>query len=154
MVFFFYIAGSLEGMLSFGVPHFDSGDAPGGLTVMVSNSDLPQVNDGSGEPAYEPGRFHLLAFGFYIKLTPLRVMCFSGLFKHGGSPPLSPPGVTCVPWAYRFMTVLYPPEVMLSPGHQLVALAALPDRSLLRLAPEMSLLMYVHSPILPSYLLY
>ncbi|KAF8055699.1 hypothetical protein FPV67DRAFT_1394420, partial [Lyophyllum atratum] len=128
---------SLEGMGGFGIDHFDKDDDEGGLSTMVSNSDVPEEQ--AGQLGYEYGRFHLLAFGFYIKLTPFRIMSFSGLFKHGGSPPLSPAGIAPVPWAYRFMIVLYPPESMLSgAGKQIIGLAALPKGKLFQLPPEMT----------------
>ncbi|KAF8067616.1 hypothetical protein FPV67DRAFT_1365498, partial [Lyophyllum atratum] len=108
---------ALPSMKIFGTEHMDGADDAGGLTSMIANSDIPDD--------YEYGRFHLLAFGCWIKLTPLRIMTFSGLFKHGGSPPLSPKGVSPVPWAYRFMTVLYPPKSMLSgAGNQVIGFAA------------------------------
>ncbi|KAG5337039.1 hypothetical protein C0989_011043 [Termitomyces sp. Mn162] len=78
-------------------------------------------------------------FGFWISLKPLLLMSFSGLFKHGGTPPLSPPGSEPKPWAYRFMSVLYPPRSMISgAGNQSIGFAALPLGNLFELKPEMT----------------
>ncbi|KAG6871201.1 hypothetical protein C0995_007306, partial [Termitomyces sp. Mi166 len=91
---------SLKCMAFFGDDHADFDDDGGGLTTMIANSDVPE--------GYEVGRFHLLSFGFWIQLTWLKLAVFSGLFKHGETPPLSPSGISPESWAYRFMTV-YPP---------------------------------------------
>ncbi|KAG6897807.1 hypothetical protein C0995_010143 [Termitomyces sp. Mi166 len=108
---------SLKCMAFFGDDHADFDDDGGGLTTMIANSDVPED--------YE--------------LTWLKLAVFSGLFKHGETPPLSPSGISPESWAYRFMTVLYPPKSMLSgASNQIIGLAALPKGQLFPLALEMT----------------
>ena len=66
--------------------HTDEGDDEAGLTCMISNSQIPED--------YEPGRFHLFGTGMYVILKPKTASLFSGLGKHGGTPPIAPKGVT------------------------------------------------------------
>ncbi|TFK59911.1 hypothetical protein BDN72DRAFT_719677, partial [Pluteus cervinus] len=123
----------LKGMGFFGSPdgHRDVHDSAGGITIMIANSDIPED--------YECGRFHLLAAGFYVKLTPGAIVGFSGLNKHGGTPPIAPAGKTVPPYAYRMMGVCYPPSSMVSgAGVHSIPLAGLPDNKLLRLGPEIT----------------
>ena len=120
--------------------HTDKKDDAGGQSLMLSLTSLPK-NEG-----YEYGRFHLLAFGVYIVLDPLKLMGFSGLRKHGGTPPLSPPGKAPAPSAYRLMVVLYPPASMLSQSSsQRDGFASLPNNEIFTVAPEMSSVLYDHS---------
>jgi hypothetical protein len=122
----------------YGDGHWDFPDGKGALSTMVCSPDLPDEKDGVVVP-YEYGRLHLLALGFYTKVKPLRMVTFSGLFKHGGTSPLSPPGIEPAPWAYRLTVILYPPEAMISSnGRQLVGFASLPGGKLLSLTPEMT----------------
>ena len=65
--------------------HTDEGDDEAGLTCMISNSWIPED--------YKPGRFHLLGMGVYTILKPKTASIFSGLVKHGGTPPIAPKGV-------------------------------------------------------------
>jgi hypothetical protein len=125
----------LEGMGSFGIGHTDNLDSGGSLTCMVANSRLPE--------GYEHGRFHLLGLGCYFVLESLFVMSFSGLRKHGGTPPIAPLGIEPAEDAYRCMTVCYPPKSMISTaGAYVLPLASLPGRAqqdgLLMLGPEIT----------------
>ncbi|KAM6491413.1 hypothetical protein JOM56_013187, partial [Amanita muscaria] len=114
--------------------HIDEHDHPAALTSMISNSDLP--------PNYEPGRFHLLGLGLFATLEQFRVTTFSGLRRHGGTPPLAPRGQTIIDWAYRLMFVLYPPAAMLdSAGKSLVAVATEYPPNLVCTTPEMTTLL-------------
>jgi len=70
-------------------------------------------------------------------------MCFSGLHKHGGTPPITPRGVEPAKDAYHFMNVCYPPKAMISvAGSYIQPLASLPSRhqqdNLLLLGPEIT----------------
>lgn len=47
---------------------------------MLSWGDLPED--------YQGGRFHILELGVYIELDGLMVITFSGLRRHGGTPPI------------------------------------------------------------------
>ena len=128
----------LIGMGEFGdvSGHRDDKDSAGALTCMISNSRLP--------PRYEPGRFHLLALGGYIRLTTTMIMNFCGLYRHGGTPPIAPEGEEVVEDAYRMMTVCYPPQSMLSGAGVLsTPLASLPRGGLLTLGPEITTYQYV-----------
>lgn len=71
---------------------------------MTVNSDLPED--------YDPGNFYLLYLGVFVVLDPLISVNFCGVRYHGGSPPTAPEGQTVKPWAYRFVTVSYPPNKM------------------------------------------
>lgn len=123
----------LTGMGEFGCSHIDKLDDPAGMSCMISYSRVPK------DKGYQWGRFHLLVFGCYIVLNQFRVMNFSGLRRHGGTPPLSPPGQDPEPSAYRLMTVLYPPSSMLSgAGKHLVDLASLNGTTPFSVTPEMS----------------
>jgi hypothetical protein len=116
--------------------HIDRCDSAGGLTTMVANSRLPE--------GYEAGRFHLLGLGCYIKLEHSMTMAFCGLNRHGGSPPIAPPGEELLLHAYRLMTVLYPPQSMMSgAGVQVTPLASLPKGELLKLGPEITSYLWV-----------
>ncbi|TDL15276.1 hypothetical protein BD410DRAFT_845315 [Rickenella mellea] len=65
-----------------GLPHKDSGDAPGCCTVMTCHNDLPPV---PGAP-----------------------VVFNGRRYHVASPPQLPPDMPLVDWAYRCTFILYP----------------------------------------------
>ena len=65
--------------------HTDDGDDKAGLTYMISNSRLPDD--------YEPGCFYIFAIRMYIIVKPKTACIFSGLRKHGGTPPIAPDGV-------------------------------------------------------------
>ncbi|KAF9455335.1 hypothetical protein BDZ94DRAFT_1327628 [Collybia nuda] len=135
----------LQGMGEFGYSHIDRHDDPGGMSCMISYSYVPHDEE------YEWGRFHLLTLGCYIVLDPFRVMNFSGLRRHGGTPPLSPPGKKPVPFAYRLMTVLYPPSSMLSgAGKHLIDLATLNGIEPFSVTPEMTTVSDNSYEIIPS----
>jgi len=114
--------------------HRDLLDHLAGLTGTYQDGNIPDT--------YECGRFHFLLFGFYGRTTSLNVMMFSGLRKHGGTPPLAPEGVQLDPSIARLMHVLYPPAAMLdSAGVKRVGLASIPGSSgmeLFTIPPEMT----------------
>ena len=106
-------------MGNFGLGHCDKHDSGASCTCMVANSRLPE--------GYEHRRFHLLGLGCYFVLESLFVMGFSGLRKHGGTPPIAPLGIEPAEDAYRCMTVCYPPKSMISAaGTYVHPLASLP----------------------------
>jgi len=110
--------------------HTDDGDDEGGLTCMISNSRIPD--------SYEPGRFHLFGLGVYIIVKPKIASMFSGLSKHGGTPPIAPDGVALLEDAARLMIVLYCPKAILSPDKSVIPLASLPNGTPLILGPEIT----------------
>ena len=77
--------------------HTDEGDDEGGLTCIISNSRIP--ND------YEPDRFYLFNVGMYTVVKPKTTSLFSGLGRHGGTPPIAPKGVIPSKDATRLIVV-------------------------------------------------
>ena len=110
--------------------HTDKGDDEAGLTCMISNSRIPED--------YEPGRFHLFGTGMYVIVKPKTASVFSGLGRHGGTPPIAPKGVTPLEDAVRLMIVFYCPKAVLSPDGTSMPLASLPNGTLLILGPEIT----------------
>ncbi|RDB26597.1 hypothetical protein Hypma_005591 [Hypsizygus marmoreus] len=88
---------------AFGVTegHWDNLDDAGALTCMIALSLLSK--------GCQPGRFNLLGLGFYAITYLLRIFAFSGLRKHGGSPPILPAEMQLLDSYYRLMLILYPP---------------------------------------------
>jgi hypothetical protein len=128
----------LPGMGQFGISHRDKLDDSSAFSCMVSGSNVPK------DEGYEWGRFHLLAYGCYIVLDEFRVMNFTGLRRHGGTPPVSPEGKDPVNSAYRIMFVLYPPSSMLSDiGTKVIDLATVNASDTFAITPEMSTFMWV-----------
>ncbi|THH26327.1 hypothetical protein EUX98_g7863 [Antrodiella citrinella] len=93
---------SLEGEMGvFGGSHTDGYDLAGGYSCMVTCCDVPDE--------YEAGRFHLLGLGVYIRLDVIDQVYFTGRLRHGGTPPLAPPGeLTVDASAYRCVVICYP----------------------------------------------
>jgi len=114
----------------FGKGHSDDGDDEGGLTCMISNSRLPDN--------YEPGHFHIFAIGMYIIIKPKTASIFSGLGKHGGTPPIALDSVVILEDASCFMVVLYCPKSILSPDGNSIPFASLPNGTPLTLGPEIT----------------
>jgi hypothetical protein len=110
--------------------HTDDGDDEAGLTCMISNSRIPDD--------YEPGRFHLFGPGMYVIVKPKSASIFSGLGRHGGTPPIAPFGAAVLPDATRLVIVFYSPKVALSPGGTSMPLASLPNGTPLLLGPEIT----------------
>jgi hypothetical protein len=120
----------------FGMSHRDKFDDLSGSTCMISASSLPK------DEGYKWGQFHLLAYGCYVVLNEFRVMNFTRLRRHGGTPPLSPEGTEPAPSAYRIMFVLYPPSSMLSEvGRKVIDLATVNKSDTFSITPEMSTVM-------------
>ena len=114
--------------------HTDDGDDEGGLTCMISNSRIPDD--------YEPGRFHLFGIGVYVVVKPKTASIFSGLSKHGGTPPLAPDGVSVLEDASRLVIIFYCPKAILSPDGNSIPLASLPNGTPLILGPEITAPLY------------
>ena len=130
---FIYLDTGLEdsmGHFGHAAGHTDDGDDEAGLTCMISNSRIPED--------YEPGRFHLLGSGMYTVVKPKSASLFSGLGRHGGTPPIAPLGVEVSPDATRLMIVFYCPKAALSPDGLSMPLASLPNRTPLLLGPEVT----------------
>jgi hypothetical protein len=121
---------SSMGFFGLSAGHTDDGDDEAGLTCMISNSRIPED--------YEPGRFHLFGSGMYIIVKPKSVSIFSGLGRHGGTPPIAPYGKAVLEDATRLMIVFYCPKATLSSGDTSMPLASLPNGTPLLLGPEIT----------------
>ncbi|RDB29331.1 hypothetical protein Hypma_015020 [Hypsizygus marmoreus] len=113
----------------YGKIHRDKLDHCAYFTHMVVHSDLPQD--------YDPGRFFIYGLGLYVVLENYTCINFSGLRKHGGQAPTAPRNEAPKPWAYRFVVISYPPEMMMN-GQAHSVLAALPNKKVFRLVREIS----------------
>ncbi|TDL13460.1 hypothetical protein BD410DRAFT_846930 [Rickenella mellea] len=90
-----------------GVSHFDTLDDGLGLTAIFAISDIPVD--------YDPGKLFLLEQNAYVVLKNYTVLVFSGLHRHGGSPPRAPVGAASVePWALRVTVIWYPSRTFLN----------------------------------------
>ncbi|KAG7091354.1 hypothetical protein E1B28_010396 [Marasmius oreades] len=112
----------------FGDSHKDIHDASGALSGACSMPDVPE--------GYEAGRFHLLEDGVYYELDGIKFANFSGLQKHGGTPPRAPLGQPVEPWATRLNVILYPPTELLN-GTSCLQVAPWPDGGPLVLPSEL-----------------
>ncbi|KAJ7198330.1 hypothetical protein GGX14DRAFT_666597, partial [Mycena pura] len=119
----------------FGRAHTDDNDDPAHFSHMSANSDLPE---GAG---YTPGYFFILQLGVFIVLDRHTSINFSGLRRHGGTPPLCPPtadGSERPPlykFAVRFVIIHYPPRRMMN-GTARWSLAAMPNNRAFIFPPE------------------
>jgi len=132
LIFIFISEKGLEGSMGFfgrTAGHTDDGDDEAGLMCMISNSRIPEE--------YEPGRFHLFGAGMYTILKPKSASLFSGLGRHGGTPPIAPDGVVLSD-AVHLMIVLYCPKAALSPVGNSMPLASLPNGTPLILGTEIT----------------
>ncbi|KAF8972601.1 hypothetical protein BDZ97DRAFT_1913105 [Flammula alnicola] len=119
-----------DSMGSAGEAHVDSDDSPGHYSHMAAVSDLPE--------GFDPGRFFVLYPGVFITLDPFSSVCFSGLRRHGSSPPIVPPAATAdeLSWATRVTLISYPPKGMTG-DFQKRPLGALGLGNVLYTTPEM-----------------
>ena len=97
---------SSMGFFGLSAGHTDDGDDEAGLTCMISNSRIPDD--------YEPGRFHLFGLGMYIIVRPKSASIFSGLGRHGGTPPIAPFDVAVLLDATR-LVIYFTVQRLLSP---------------------------------------
>jgi len=81
-------------------------------------------------------------FGSELKsmwvVKPKTASIFSGLGKHGGTPPIAPDSVALLEDASRFMVVFYCPRSILSPDGNSIPFASLPNGMPLTLGPEIT----------------
>lgn len=119
----------------FGSAHFDEGDSPAHYTNMITNSRLPDN--------YDPGYFHLLAFGVYVRLSNHGGFNFQGNRQHGGTGPFPPQGEQPPTHAYRFNLVSYPPANMMNPDTTRWRMALGSSGESVFLTPEMRAAEYV-----------
>ena len=129
---------------SFGGKHIDDHDCEGGITSMITYSDLDEDDD--------PGRFIVGDLGVAVGESPrdrniddllmmssvlrgLIVVNFCGLRFHGGYPPTAAPGKQPKPWSCRFTIVCYPPRAMLD-GSSILSFGALPGNKFFPMPPE------------------
>ena len=122
------IAASLSDMGFFGTSHYDKNDSPSGYSAMIANSDVPDD--------YDKGSFFLIELGCYVYLESHVIVHFSGLRKHGSTPPTAPSGVAPREDAYRWIMICYP-TASVTEGLGVQALAAWPDHTPFKIGPEM-----------------
>lgn len=84
----------------FAKPHFDRHDAGAALTAMTQLLSVPK--------GYDPGVFANHDFKIFIKTTEIFTAFFTGLHRHGASPPSPPPGQPLDSSAYRLTVICYP----------------------------------------------
>lgn len=124
----------------FGGGHIDGGDDPGHYSHMSANSDLPEDLPEGQE--YTPGFFFILELGVFILLDRHTSINFSGLRRHGGTPPLCSAGkfqgkrAKLYAFAYRFVLIFYPPTRMMN-GTARWTLGAMPNNEAFIFPPEM-----------------
>lgn len=82
-----------------GEAHTDKRDDPEKFTAMLAMGDIDTLH---------PGFFFLLELGVYIYMANYRVVHFSGLQRHGGSPPRARRGEDVPAWATRMTVIWYP----------------------------------------------
>ncbi|KAF4592748.1 hypothetical protein EYR38_008448 [Pleurotus pulmonarius] len=117
---------------TFGGPHFDMRDTLGQLTVMMALSHFSELY----KKRHNPGRFHILGLGLYIRLHEFVGASFSGFFRHGGTGPTAPPGMKPDPSDIRATIISYP-NAKMSDGAASLAFASLPQKGIFTIAPEM-----------------
>ncbi len=83
-----------------GLKHIDPQDCPQAYSALFAIGNLPKFN-------IDPGRFHCAELGVYCKLVNYRVLYFSGLHFHGGSPPRAAPNTPIPKEATRAVLILY-----------------------------------------------
>ncbi|KAJ7053680.1 hypothetical protein C8F01DRAFT_1260311 [Mycena amicta] len=111
----------------FGSAHEDKNDSAGHMTHMLCYSDIPNN--------YKPGVFYIHGAGVHVVTSELTSIIFSGLRRHGGTPPLAPTGVTVDPAAVRLTIIDYPPNAIMN-GLGRLRLAAWPNGEPLYIPPE------------------
>ncbi|KAF8956817.1 hypothetical protein BDZ97DRAFT_1925083 [Flammula alnicola] len=112
-----------------GILHVDDRDSPAHFTHMLSLLDLPK--------SFDPGRFFILYPGLYVTTEEFSSVCFSGLRRHVGTPPIAPKDATKreLQEAARMALLSYAPMSM-SHRKQRWPLAALANQNTLYNPPE------------------
>ena len=94
---------NVAGLKSFGDIHEDRKDDEGALSVLCWAHDLPS--------GYHPGSFGLAEPMILFDMEGVGSFVFSGLHRHGGSPPRPKrPGTIIPKWAVRCTIIWYPSE--------------------------------------------
>ncbi|KAI0337020.1 hypothetical protein BDW22DRAFT_1433650 [Trametopsis cervina] len=122
----------MEEMGQFGGDHIDKKDAGMSHSCALGLSDL-----GKHEKA-EPGRFHLLGQGVFMRIRLHCQFFFSGLLRHGGTAPLVAEASLIRKWAIRMLLISYP-SIDIVVGHTRHSFASLPyQEQPLHITPEMT----------------
>ena len=79
-----------------------------------------------------------LQLGCTLFVKPKTTSIFSGLGKHGGTPPIAPDGVMPSQDAACLMMVFYCPKSILSPDRNSIPFASLPNGTPFTLGPEIT----------------
>ncbi|KAI0083268.1 hypothetical protein BDY19DRAFT_910728 [Irpex rosettiformis] len=114
----------------FGATHLDLNNASNGWSCGHS------LGDTSIRPGCEPGRFHIVGLGIFVQLHYRLQVWFTGLLRHGGTPPLVPNQYPLAGWEKRVFVISYPASGILS-GEARHAFASIPyQKTPLYLPPE------------------
>lgn len=84
------------------------------------------------------GCFHLFGLRVYVIVKPKTASLFSGLGKHGETPPITPNSMMVVQNATQLMIVFYCPKAALSLRENSIPLASLPNGTPLFIGPEIT----------------
>jgi len=91
-----------------GCPHTDCKDCAQAFSSMFAMGNLHEYED------IHPGMFFFLELGVYVEMSNYRLIQFSGLHFHGGSPPRCAPGMPVPDEATRIVLVNYPNDGLTS----------------------------------------
>jgi len=112
-----------------GCPHTDCHDCPQSFTSMFAMGNLDKYD-------IHPGMFFFLELGVYVELQNYRLVQFSGLHLHGGSPPRAAPGKEVPKEATRLVNINYPNDGILSGSEVPSVLGLTGARSRLEFVPS------------------
>lgn len=102
-------AGLDKNMGKAGLPHYDPKDDPQGYTCMFATSNTDECGDN-----IHPGFFHFLELGLFVRCNNFRLVFFSGLHFHGGSPPRAMKDFSVPSHYIRYNNILYPNNALSS----------------------------------------
>ena len=124
---------SLEQMGKFGGRHKDEQDAVVVVSSMSAASDL-------AETTY-PGHFEFPIAQIYVPMGGVCQAQFNGLLDHGGSNPITLPGIDPQPWETRFSFVLYQSHDVIKPEVNgiIEPIGSLPNGEVVSIPPEVNM---------------
>lgn len=125
----------------FGGSHKDKHDPVIVCSSMGAASDLADTT--------YPGHFEYLISQIYVPMGGVCQAQFNGLLDHGGSNPVTPPGVKPEPWETRFSFVMYQSHNVIEPDVLgiIEPFGSLPNGEVVSLSPEINMPRYI-SPII------
>ena len=123
----------LEQMGKFGGHHKDEQDTVVVISSMSAASDLTKTT--------YPGHFEFPITQIYVPMGGICQAQFNGLFDHGGSNPITPPGIDPQPWETRFSFVLYQSHDVIEPEVNgiIEPIGSLPNGKVISIPPEVNM---------------